>query len=77
MEQAALMESRIPNNNLEACKAYQLAAEYYKQNMQTAKAATTYLVGANLIAEENPEEAAKVFLKACDTYGNIEQTRNE
>jgi hypothetical protein len=70
MEAAALGESKIPNSNLAAAKTYRATAELYRDNEQTAKAAATYLLGANLVKDENVELTTELMIAACELFEN-------
>ena len=42
----------------------------YRDNEQTAKAAATYLLGANLAKDENAELTTELMITACELFEN-------
>lgn len=67
MEMAALLESKIPNQEESAMMTYQQVADLYEANGQTYKAVTAYLTAADLAMKINDTEHTSTFLlAACD-----------
>lgn len=73
LETAALMSTKIPVNEKNTAELYQQAAKYYAENGQTAKAASTFVLAANVLKEVDTEVATAFYMKACEAYESDEE----